>query len=64
MAYLLSLLFTLASHTFLGIINDVQKSIDALVEASDKPLSIIIVGVGNADFSTMELLDGYKPNGP
>lgn len=26
--------------------------------ASDLPLSIIIIGVGNADFNKMEILDG------
>ena len=30
----------------------------AVVEASTLPLSVIIVGVGNADFSAMEELDG------
>ena len=40
-----------------GAINDMQDTIDAIVYASDKPLSIIIVGVGNADFSAMDILD-------
>lgn len=41
-----------------GVINDMRETIDELVEASDTPLSIIIVGVGNADFGTfMEKLD-------
>ena len=30
---------------------------DAVVEATRLPLSIIIVGVGNADFSNMDTLD-------
>lgn len=30
----------------------------AIVNASRLPMSIIIVGVGNADFSAMEFLDG------
>ena len=34
-----------------------NETIDAIVEASDTPLSIIIVGVGNADFGGMERLD-------
>ena len=34
-----------------GIITDMQHTIDAVVAASSLPLSIIIVGVGNADFS-------------
>eukprot|EP01083_Nonionella_stella_P198652 729178_1 len=40
-----------------GIINDVKQSVDAIVAATNLPLSIIIVGVGDADFSTMEFLD-------
>lgn len=31
---------------------------DAIVRASYQPMSIIIVGVGNADFTDMEILDG------
>jgi vacuolar-type H+-ATPase subunit F/Vma7 len=41
-----------------GIINDMDATIDAIVDASSHPLSIIIVGVGNADFSGMNVLDG------
>ncbi|OHT09885.1 Copine family protein [Tritrichomonas foetus] len=40
-----------------GIINDMQDTIDAIVDAGRIPLSIIIVGVGNADFSAMDILD-------
>jgi hypothetical protein len=41
-----------------GAINDLQETIDAIVDASlNCPLSIIIVGVGNADFSSMQALD-------
>ncbi len=40
-----------------GVINDMQRSIDAVVDATRLPLSIIIVGVGNADFSNMDILD-------
>jgi len=40
-----------------GVINDVQRTIDSIVNASNYPLSIIIVGVGNADFETMDVLD-------
>ena len=35
-----------------------DKTIDEIVRASDQPLSIIIVGVGDADFEQMEQLDG------
>ncbi|KAK2974177.1 hypothetical protein RJ640_021468 [Escallonia rubra] len=37
-----------------GVITDLQETKDALVKASDLPLSILIVGVGGADFKEME----------
>ncbi|KAJ6974444.1 protein BONZAI 3 [Populus alba x Populus x berolinensis] len=40
-----------------GVITDMQETKDALVRASDLPLSILIVGVGGADFTQMEILD-------
>mmetsp|Transcript_6712 Transcript_6712/g.5981 ORF Transcript_6712/g.5981 Transcript_6712/m.5981 type:complete len:301 (-) Transcript_6712:556-1458(-) len=40
-----------------GIINDMQKTIDEIVRGSGLPLSIIIVGVGNEDFKSMDVLD-------
>lgn len=40
-----------------GIINDMDKTIDEIVRGSSLPLSIIIVGVGDADFSSMDILD-------
>ena len=40
-----------------GIINDMQKTIDQIVRGSDLPTAIIIVGVGDADFDTMDQLD-------
>lgn len=43
-----------------GCINDMQQTCDKIVEASYLPLSIIIVGIGNADFSLMDYLDGDK----
>ena len=43
-----------------GCINDMQQTCDKIVEASYLPLSIIIVGIGNADFSLMDILDGDK----
>ena len=43
-----------------GIINDMDKTIDNIVEASKLPLSIIIIGIGKANFSNMEYLDGDK----
>uniref|UniRef100_A0A672ZSU1 Copine-3 n=1 Tax=Sphaeramia orbicularis TaxID=375764 RepID=A0A672ZSU1_9TELE len=41
-----------------GEITDFDQTRDAIVRASRLPLSIIIVGVGPADFQAMELLDG------
>ncbi|RLN52691.1 hypothetical protein BBJ28_00006899 [Nothophytophthora sp. Chile5] len=40
-----------------GAIMDMQQTIDELVPASTLPLSIVIVAVGNADFSAMNALD-------
>ncbi|KAE9459083.1 hypothetical protein C3L33_09015, partial [Rhododendron williamsianum] len=40
-----------------GVVTDLQETKDALVRASDLPLSILIVGVGGADFKQMEILD-------
>lgn len=36
---------------------DKQKTIDEVVRGADNPLSIVIVGVGKADFSAMDELD-------
>lgn len=41
-----------------GEIHDMAQTIDSLVYASGLPLSVIIVGIGNADFGNMERLDG------
>jgi len=41
-----------------GEIHDMRKTKDLIVECSHYPLSIIIVGIGNADFSNMVELDG------
>ncbi|KAK4350126.1 hypothetical protein RND71_029439 [Anisodus tanguticus] len=43
-----------------GVITDLQETKDALVQAADLPLSILIVGVGGADFEEMEILDADK----
>ncbi|XP_073344936.1 copine-3-like [Pagrus major] len=40
-----------------GVITDMDRTRTAIVEASYLPMSIIIVGVGRADFSAMEFLD-------
>uniref|UniRef100_A0A672ILU9 Copine-3 n=1 Tax=Salarias fasciatus TaxID=181472 RepID=A0A672ILU9_SALFA len=41
-----------------GVITDMDETRNAIVRASQLPMSIIIVGVGGADFSAMEFLDG------
>lgn len=41
-----------------GVISDMEETRHAVVQASKLPMSIIIVGVGNADFAAMEFLDG------
>ncbi|XP_041816872.1 copine-3-like isoform X2 [Chelmon rostratus] len=51
-----------------GVITDMDQTRSAIVEASRLPMSIIIVGVGGADFSAMEFLDSddkllRSPNG-
>ena len=40
-----------------GQISDIEDTIDQVVYGSELPLSIIIVGVGSADFSAMDQLD-------
>ena len=51
-------------HTLLiltdGAIMDMQPTKNWLVALSDLPISIIIVGIGKADFSKMEELDADK----
>uniref|UniRef100_A0A674NFB5 Copine-3 n=1 Tax=Takifugu rubripes TaxID=31033 RepID=A0A674NFB5_TAKRU len=41
-----------------GVITDMDETRSAIVNASSLPMSIIIVGVGGADFTAMEFLDG------
>lgn len=41
-----------------GVITDLDETRQAIVSAARLPMSIIIVGVGGADFSAMEFLDG------
>lgn len=50
-AYLLLLIITD------GEITDMPETLEAIVRASSLPLSIILVGVGNADFTAMNMLD-------
>lgn len=41
-----------------GVINDMNKTIDEIVRGSELPVAIIIVGIGEAEFDSMETLDG------
>lgn len=41
-----------------GVVTDMADTREAIVRGSYQPLSIIIVGVGNADFTDMQILDG------
>uniref|UniRef100_A0A673Y2P5 Copine-2 n=1 Tax=Salmo trutta TaxID=8032 RepID=A0A673Y2P5_SALTR len=41
-----------------GVISDMDEARHAIVQAAKLPMSIIIIGVGNADFAAMEFLDG------
>merc|ERR1712062_753155 len=41
-----------------GVITDMAQTKTAIVDAAKLPMSIIIVGVGGADFDAMEELDG------
>lgn len=41
-----------------GAIHDFQDTVDSIVSGSNLPLSIVIVGIGNEDFSNMDKLDG------
>jgi ribulose kinase len=40
-----------------GLINDMESTIQSVINASAHPLSIIIIGVGNENFSGMKVLD-------
>lgn len=41
-----------------GAVTDVAATVDAIVHAAALPISLIIVGIGSADFSLMNFLDG------
>ena len=41
-----------------GIVNDLKETIDILIDCSYIPLSVIIIGIGDGDFSNMDKLDG------
>jgi hypothetical protein len=50
-----------------GEIHDMDRTIDLVIQAANLPLSIIIVGIGSANFDNMNRLDGdnglYSSNG-
>jgi hypothetical protein len=41
-----------------GEIHDMDQTIEKIIQGANLPLSIIIVGVGNANFDNMSKLDG------
>ena len=41
-----------------GQIKDMEDTKNCIVEGSKLPLSIVIIGIGDYDFSYMEILDG------
>lgn len=43
-----------------GAVSDVMGTKQAIAAASDAPLSIVIVGIGSADFSAMQFLDDFQ----
>lgn len=45
-----------------GVIHDMSETIGWLIEASKLPMSVVIVGVGDEDFSQMQILDGDSSN--
>lgn len=44
-----------------GNLEHVEETKQLLIEASEDPLSIVIVGIGDADFSGMQFLDEHDP---
>ena len=40
-----------------GDITDMDETIEAIIEACEQPLSIIIVGLGESSFESMNILD-------
>lgn len=43
-----------------GAVTDAQATADCLTRISDSPLSVVIVGVGDADFGPMQFLDDFN----
>jgi hypothetical protein len=47
-----------------GAVSDIRATVQSLTMCSDAPLSIIIVGIGMADFSAMQYLDDVAREKP
>jgi hypothetical protein len=43
-----------------GAVTDVEATKQALQAVADAPISMVIVGIGNADFSAMQFLDDFE----
>lgn len=43
-----------------GNVEDVKETKQHLISASKDPLSVVIVGIGEADFAGMEFLDNFE----
>ena len=41
-----------------GIINDMNETIELLIDCAELPISVIIIGIGKANFNDMIILDG------
>lgn len=46
-----------------GSVSDINATVRALDEVSDAPLSVIIIGIGQADFGGMRFIDDHKTSG-
>ena len=40
-----------------GVVHDMKDTIDMIVKLGEHPCSIIIIGIGEADFTNMDILD-------
>ena len=40
-----------------GVVHDMKDTIDQVVKLGEFPCSIIVIGIGNADFANMDILD-------
>jgi len=43
-----------------GAVSDVEATKQTLASLADAPISIVIIGIGNADFSAMQFLDDFE----